>query len=315
MYNRNIQKTDKWGRLMELLFVVLSALSVIGVGYLGQRTIGFDRKAISAMALYLMQPFLAFRTFYTNEITIDYLYILLFCVLLCIGMIFIVHITATIKKSPRSRQSAMVLSGVFMNSGNYGVPIILLAFGNVGVDYAVIMMVIQSFLMNTIGVYYAGKGSVREYSIKQSLLNILKMPMIYGSVLGIAIQLLSVPMPDMIMKPINLIADATIPTIMLVLGMQLGAIKKKNVSIGDVSTIMVQRMLISPVLALLLIWVLPIEGMLAQVLIVLSAMPSAANTMMLSLEFGTEPDLVSYSTLVTTLFSIVSVPLMLMLVM
>jgi malate permease and related proteins len=209
----------------------------------------------------------------------------------------------------------MVLSGVFMNSGNYGVPIILLAFGNVGVDYAVIMMVIQSFLMSTIGVYYAGKGSDRGYSIKESLQNILKMPMIYGSVLGIALQILTIAIPDIVMKPIDMIADATIPTIMLVLGMQLGAITKKNVSMGDVSMIMVQRMLLSPLLALLLVWVLPIEGMLSQVLIVLSAMPSAANTMMLSLEFGTEPDLVSYSTLITTLLSILSVPLMLLLVM
>jgi malate permease and related proteins len=300
---------------MELVFVVLSALSVIGVGYIGQRSIGFDRKAISAMALYLMQPFLAFRTFYTNEINLEYLYILLFCVLLCVGMIVIVHITTTVKKTSRSRQSAMVLSGVFMNSGNYGVPIILLAFGNVGVDYAVIMMVIQSFLMSTIGVYYAGKGSDRGYSIKESLLNILKMPMIYGSLLGIALQIQTIAVPDIVMKPIDMIADATIPTIMLVLGMQLGAITKKNVSMGDVSMIMVQRMLLSPLLALLLVWVLPIEGMLSQVLIVLSAMPSAANTMMLSLEFGTEPDLVSYSTLITTLLSILSVPLMLVLVM
>ena len=300
---------------MELVFVVLSALSVIGVGYIGQRSIGFDRKAISAMALYLMQPFLAFRTFYTNEINLEYLYILIFCVLLCVGMIGIVHITTTVKKTSSSRQSAMVLSGVFMNSGNYGVPIILLAFGNVGVDYAVIMMVIQSFLMSTIGVYYAGKGSDRGYSIKESLLNILKMPMIYGSILGIALQLLMIVIPDIVMKPIDMIADATIPTIMLVLGMQLGAITKKNVNMGDVSMIMVQRMLISPILALLLVWILPIEGMLSQVLIVLSAMPSAANTMMLSLEFGTEPDLVSYSTLITTLLSILSVPLMLVLVM
>lgn len=300
---------------MELLFVVLSALSVIAVGYIGQRSIGFDRKAISAMALYLMQPFLAFRTFYTNEINMEYLYILLFCVLLCAGMIVIVHITTTVKKTSRSRQSAMVLSGVFMNSGNYGVPIILLAFGNVGVDYAIIMMVIQSFLMSTIGVYYAGKGSERGYSIKESLLNILKMPMVYGSVLGIALQLLTIAIPNIVMKPIDMIADATIPTIMLVLGMQLGAITKKNVSMGDVSMIMVQRMLVSPLLALLLVWVLPIEGMLSQVLIVLSAMPSAANTMMLSLEFETEPDLVSYSTLITTLLSILSVPLMLVLVM
>jgi predicted permease len=56
---------------------------------------------------------------------------------------------------------------------------------------------------------------------------------------------------------------------------------------------------------------LPIDGMLAKILIILAAMPTAANTTMFSLQFDTEPDLVSYSTLVTTLLSIVTIPLLL----
>lgn len=308
------KKTEDMESTMELLFVVLSALSIIGVGYIGQRIIGFERRTISAMTLYLMQPFLAFRTFYKNEITMEYLYILLFCVLLCTGLIVIVLIISKLKKSTRSKEAAMVLSGVFMNSGNYGVPIILLAFGTGGVDYAVIMMVIQSFLMSTVGVFYAGKGSERDYSLKESLVNIVKMPLIYGALLGISLQLLSIPIPEIVMQPVELLADATVPTIMLVLGMQLGAISKKDVDMRDVSTVLALRTLISPCVALLIVWMLPIEGMLVQILVVLAAMPSAANTMMLSLEFETEPDLVSYSTLVTTVLSIVSVPLMLYLV-
>lgn len=298
---------------MNFILIVLPAFIIFAVGYIGQKIIGFDRKSISVSALYLMYPFLAFRTFYSNELTIDYFYILIFCSLLCFLLIIIVFIYIKIVGEDLSKGAAFILSGVFMNSGNYGVPVILFTFGEVGFDYAVIMMVIQSFLMNTIGLYYAGRGSSANRSIKESVLTIVKMPIIYGSIAGLLFQLASIRIPEFIMQATDLIADATIPTIMLVLGMQLATITKKNVRLKDISFIIMMRVVISPIVAYLIITLLSIDGMLAQVLIILSAMPTAANTTMYAVQFDTEPDLVSYSTLITTLLSIVTVPIMLML--
>ncbi|MBM7602392.1 putative permease [Metabacillus crassostreae] len=298
---------------MNFILIVLPAFIIFAVGYIGQKIIGFDRKSISVSALYLMYPFLAFRTFYSNELTLDYFYIFIFCLLLCFLLIIIVFIYIKIVRDDLSKGAAFILSGVFMNSGNYGVPVILFAFGEVGFDYAVIMMVIQSFLMNTIGLYYAGRGSSTKRSIKDSLMTIVKMPIIYGSLAGLFFQLTSIPIPEFIMQAADLIADATIPTIMLVLGMQLATITKRKVRLKDISFIIMMRVIISPVIAYLLITLLSIDGMLAQVLIILSAMPTAANTTMYAVQFDTEPDLVSYSTLITTLLSIVTVPIMLML--
>ena len=61
-------------------------------------------------------------------------------------------------KATRPERSAMILGGVFMNSGNYGAPVVLFRFGAVGFDYAVVMMVLQSLLMNTIGIFFASFG-------------------------------------------------------------------------------------------------------------------------------------------------------------
>jgi predicted permease len=173
------------------------------------------------------------------------------------------------------------------------------------------MMVIQSFLMNTVGIYYAAIGSSNEFNLKESLLSIAKMPIIYGAMTGILFQLAAVPVPGFLMQPVSLIADATIPTIMIVLGMQLATIKRKEVKRANLYIIVVMKMLIAPAVAVGLIMLLPIDGMLAKILIILAAMPTAANTTMFSLQFDTEPDLVSYSTLVTTLLSIVTIPLLL----
>ncbi|ARI76783.1 AEC family transporter [Halobacillus mangrovi] len=213
---------------MEVILIVLPAFIIFSIGYIGQKNIGFDRKSISTAGLYLMYPFLAFRTFYNNEVTLDYLYIVLFCLGLMLILIVIVTLVTRVQKMPRSRSSAFILSSVFMNSGNYGVPIILFAYGENGVKYAIIMMVIQSLLMNTVGLYYAAKGSSHStHTMKESLLKIIRMPINHAVIFGLSAQLFDWTVPTFIMQAVNLVADATSPTIMHVLGMQLATLSKE----------------------------------------------------------------------------------------
>jgi malate permease and related proteins len=299
---------------MEFVIIVLPAFLIFVIGYIGQKKLTIDRKSVSTTALYLMSPFLAFRTFYTNDITIDYLHIILFSVTLCVTLLILTLLIGKVKKLQQSMLSAMILSGVFMNSGNYGVPIVLFAFGSVGFDYAVIMMVIQSLLMNTIGLYYAARGSKETDSMKESLQKVAKMPVLYGAAVGLILQLSGVEIPSFFMQSVDLVANAAIPTVMLVLGMQLATLSRKDVKLGEISSIILMRIVVSPVIAYLIIMVFSIEGILAKILIVLAAMPTAANTTLYALQYDTEPDFVSSSTLVTTLLSIVTVPIMLMLV-
>lgn len=299
---------------MEFVIIVLPAFLIFVIGYIGQKKLTIDRKSVSTAALYLMSPFLAFRTFYTNDITIDYLHIILFCVTLCVTLLILTLLIGKVKKLQQSMISAMILSGVFMNSGNYGVPIVLFAFGSVGFDYAVIMMVIQSLLMNTIGLYYAARGSKETNSMKESLQKVVKMPVLYGATAGLILQLSGVEIPSFFMQSVDLVANAAIPTVMLVLGMQLATLSRKDVKLGEISSIILMRIVVSPVIAYFIIMVFSIEGILAKILIVLAAMPTAANTTLYALQYDTEPDFVSSSTLITTLLSIVTVPIMLMLV-
>ncbi|KKB36967.1 AEC family transporter [Bacillus thermotolerans] len=296
---------------MELLMIVLPAFMIFFTGFLGQKIIGFDIRSISMAALYIMSPFLAFRTFYVNELTMEYFYIILFCLLLSFGLIVVVGITGYFMRATKAQMSAMVLGGAFMNSGNYGAPVVLFAFGAVGFDYAVIMMVFQSFLMNTIGLFFASLGGEEEASLTDSLKRVVRMPVIHGALAGVALQLLSISIPDTFMEAISLIADASIPTVMLVLGMQLAVIARKRVAYRYVSAVTLIRMFLSPALAVAIVALMPINDLLKDVLILQAAMPAAANTTMFAIQFGTEPDLVSFTTLVTTILSIATIPLVL----
>ena len=296
---------------MSLILIILPVFIIFFIGYIGQKLIGFDIKSISTVALYLMSPFLAFRTFYANELTMDYFYIILFCLILMVVLLIVVWISALTMKATRPQLSAMILGGVFMNSGNYGAPVVLFAFGAVAFDYAVIMMVFQSLLMNTVGIFFASIGGKEKATLGQSMQRVIRMPLIYAAFLGIALQLASLNIPKPLMEGISLVADASIPTVMLVLGMQLAAISRKRVAYRYVSAVTVIRMVLSPVIAAGILYFMPVSDMLKAVIILQAAMPAAANTTMFALQFGTEPDLVSFTTFITTLISIITIPIVL----
>lgn len=291
--------------------IVLPAFMIFFAGFVGQKMIGFDIRSISSVALYIMSPFLAFRTFYVNELTVEYFYIILFCLILMFALMIIVWITAYFTKATKQQMSAMMLGGAFMNSGNYGAPIVLFALGAIGFDYAVIMMVFQSFLMNTFGLFFASLGGKEGASWKDSLRRVIRMPVIHGALLGIILQLLHVNIPAPFMEAVSLIADASIPTVMLVLGMQLAVITRKQVAYRYVTSVTFIRMIVSPILAALIVSFMPISTLLKSVLIIQASMPAAANTTMFAIQFGTEPDLVSFTTLITTILSIVTIPIVL----
>ena len=297
---------------VDLLLIVLPAFLIFGAGFIGQKLLKLDIKSISTMSLYLMLPFLTFDTFYSNELNVEYFYMFLFTCLLALIMMTLTVLFGFFIKADKTQMSAMLLGTIFPNSGNYGAPVAMFAFGAIGFQYAVIFMVIHAFLMNTIGIFIASYGSEKTTSIKDSLMRVIKMPVLYGFLFGVLFQLLHIELPSTIQDGISLVGSASIPTVMLILGMQLAEIKPQKFELKYVNTVTIFRMLISPLLAVVLVNFMPVNDMIKNVYILLAAMPIAANTTLLAVQFNVKPDLTSFTTLVTTLLSLVTIPLTLL---
>lgn len=299
---------------MSLFLIILPVLLVFLTGFIGQKALNFDIKNISTLTLYVMSPVLAFRTFYNTPLTFDYMYITIFALILCLLLFIVTWIFTKIIHSDRSESSAMMLGAVFMNSGNYGAPVALFAFGQEGFHVAVVIMVLHSLLMNTLGIFFASIGSDEKPSLKASLAKVYKMPVLWGAIIGLVMQLVHIPLHESILNGVDLIADASIPVVMLILGMQLAVISRKRVNYKAMGITTAIRMIGSPLLAAAILYFMPLPTLVKSVLILQAAMPAAANTTMLALQFNTKPDLVSFTTLVTTAASIISIPIVLHLI-
>ena len=299
------------GDTVEFITVLIPIFFIFGIGFVGQKLIGFDTKPLSVMAIYLMLPFLAFQTFYAAELTMDYVIMTLYTVGLAFCIIVFIYFIAVIRGYSLKRTFSMILASAFMNNGNYGTPLIFFAFGEAGLHYAVIIMVIQQLLMCTVGVYYAAKGSPEGGGMKKAFKEVVKVPIVYGAILGITFQFLHIPVSGSFMEAIEMVGNASIPTIMIILGMQLANISAKKIEIAPLSLSLSLRLLLSPVIAYVITLFLPIDDLLKQIMIVLSAMPTAANTTMYALQYDTEPQFVSTATLFSTVLSLVTLPVVL----
>lgn len=272
-----------------------------------------DLKAPSILALYVFNPALYFNSMITSKMdNEEFTKVLLFAVLLFVCFtVFVYLLNHFILKYPQDMRSPLLLSTAFPNSGNFGLPIILFAFGEIGFERAIIFTVFQSFIMNSVGVYFASNS---KNGIRDSIIDVLKMPAFIVLIVAIIMKNFSAMPPDFLMKPIALLGQAAIPTLLIVLGMQLSK-SKIVIDWSFIATSVTLRLFIYPLIAFLLIPLFfEAHSLTGKVLLILSATPAAVSTTLFAIQFDSKPQLVSTLTLITTVISIITISILLTIV-
>lgn len=293
---------------MIFVTVILPVILIFLSGYILQRVFRLDLKPISAMAIYILTPALIFRTFYTTPLNMNLFYIVVISLLLLVSLVVITMLTARLCNYDKQQESALMLSTAFMNSGNYGAPIILFAFGEAGFTYSIPLMVFHSIIMSIFGVYFAARG---QSGMEAAVKTVLRMPANYAVVFAVLLQQLHIEIPVNFYQTIDMVAEAAIPVVMLILGMQLANVSSANLEWKGISLASVIRLVASPALSYGICQFFPLDPLLQNVLVTTAAMPCAATTTMYAIQFNTRPQFVSSSTLVTTLLSFVTLTILL----
>ncbi|WP_255242149.1 AEC family transporter [Evansella sp. LMS18] len=292
--------------------VVLPVMLIFLTGYVFQKWKKVSLLPVSSLIIYILVPSLIFRTLYDTELSADHIVLVVFAVLYLLIYIGINKLYSRIRSLDSDTESGLILSTAFMNAGNYGVPIILFAFGPEGFAYAVIYMVVQSFIMTTAGVYYAAKGGT---GVRTAVATVFKMPATYAIFIVGIVNWSGVTVPEPAFNFIDLIADAAIPVTMIMLGMQLAEIRLDRLEWGYISYGVIIRLVLSPFIAWGLTEILPMSTLMQQVLIIASSMPAAVTTAIYAMQFNTRVQLVSSITLITTLLSVISVTVLLFVIL
>jgi predicted permease len=146
--------------------------------------------------------------------------------------------------------------------------------------------------------------------IRQAFGQLLRLPVLYASLLGFGMNRLQIPLYEGVDRAVELLGSAAIPMMLVMLGIQLRntSLLKHQRGVFRASGI---RLLVGPLLAVALTAALGITGLERNVLIMQAAMPTAVITSVLATEFDTAPHLVAAVIVTSTLLSMVTLSVIL----
>ncbi|MEO3945330.1 AEC family transporter [Gorillibacterium sp. CAU 1737] len=297
--------------LLTLQHVSLPLIIPIVAGALLARFKGLDTKPLLTLYLYVLSPAIILDTLLTAEVSAqDVSGIVAFAVLNLLALWGLASGLSRFLRADPAHTAGLTLITTFTNSANYGLPLVLLAFGQAGLDKASVYVITQMIIVNTVGIYFAARS---HFTIRGAIRSVFSLPAIYAALLALALRLLALPVPADLARGVSLLADAYSPVVLIVLGAQVARIRTpeaRELPARLFWTGLVVRLVLAPLVALLLLLLLGIDGTLFDVLLVLASMPVAVNAVVLAERFGAAPVFVSKCIVWTTLASFLLLPLL-----
>ena len=288
--------------------IILPVFVIMVIGFILQRKLTLDVQTLARLIIYYVVPAFIFVRLYEAEIQWGiFANIVLFILLLVAILYVLTMIVAKLLKLDAGKRVTFTNSVVFFNSGNYAVPVNDLVFRGdpFAMSIQVIFLMFQNIFLFSYGIFSMQSMDTGKL---RAILGYFKMPVMYAMILGIGLNALDLPIPGFIWVPANYIADAMIAIALMTLGAQV-AMLKLSAGLRTVYYSVGLRLLISPLIALGLIFLFGVSGITAQALLIASSMPTAVNSSVIAQEYDNHPEMAAQIVLFSTVASAFTVSL------
>jgi predicted permease len=290
-----------------LLDDILPIFVVASVGFLLARRLHADVRSLSRITFNALAPCLVFTLLVTSEVRAgEFGRIVAYTLLVIAAAGIVARLAAVPLRLDRPHLAAFLIVVMFSNAGNYGLSVVLFAFGREALARAAIFFVTSALVMYTFGTFLASSG---RHGGRDALRGLLRVPAVWGLVAAAVVMWTGAELPPAVTRPVGLLGDAAIPSMLLVLGMQFekGARAERP---GLVALAAVLVLVGTPLIGFLLAPAVGLTGVTRQAVLVQSSMPSAVITTIVALEFDVAPAFVASVVVVTTLASPFTVSLL-----
>lgn len=295
---------------------IVPIFTIIMLGFIISNKFDLNIFTLSKLTFYLFVPGFIFVNLYTAELSFDMLRILFFSITYMVASYLVAVIISKIRKYDVGLTNAFKNSIMFNNSGNIGISLVTLVFGGapfviggktpyltLALTAQVIFMVFMNVTMNTIGFYNAGRAKM---NVKDSMYQILTMPLIYAMVLALVLKYFKVDITATPLWPtLVYIKEGLVPISLITLGVQLSKTKFDFRNI-DVNIAVFTRLVIGPLLALIFIYIFGFYGVIAQTVLISFSVPTAVNTALIAVECDNHQEFASQEVVISTIFSAIT---------
>lgn len=222
------------------------------------------------------------------------------------GLVLLSRILPLVMRVRREEKNAYILMTAFNNIGFMGFPVIAAVYGEQALLYAAVFSMIFNVLMYTYGIQTIQeekKGGLEW----DKIFNIGT----FSSIAAIVVYLGGIPVPRLVKTVISGLGNLAPPLSMMVIGISLAAISKKELLMdGRLLTYSLVKLLVVPIAAMCVINRIIDNEILCGVCMVMLATPSASMNAMLASQYGSEEnaELAAKGVALTTVLSVVTIP-------
>lgn len=208
------------------------------------------------------------------------------------------------RKEPLPRRKVLRFAAIFSNAGFMGLPLVEGIVGERGVVFGSFFIAVFNLICWTYGYAMMSGGRI---NVKTALLN----PGIIGLAVGLPVYFLKLQLPAVVTEPIGFLSNLNTPLAMLVIGSFVAKVDAHSF-LSDRSVYLASflRLIVCPGVYLLFMLLLRPQGDLLVSSVIQASAPVAANTALFAVEYGGDSELASKSVAVSTVLSIVTIPLM-----
>lgn len=291
--------------IMVILFtIVVLGYALCKLGYMGDK---FDQK-LSSIVIDVTCPALILSSVMGAELPDRSL------ILPLLGIGFLTYILLLVfgfwvprfVAKSRDEQGMVGFALMFANVGFIGYPIVSAIFGPKAVFYAALLNIPNTFFIFTAGVMLV-KG---EHNMKSLSAKVLFSPAMIAAFVAALMVAFGVRTPDIIARPVTMVGNITIPAALMVIGSSMARLPLKEI-IGSpkVYVASLLRLVVVPLSVYFLFRFCGVSDVINNINTVIIAMPVASYGTMFCLKYGRNPSLMTEMTFVTTLGSILTIPL------
>jgi malate permease and related proteins len=306
-------------------FIVLPILVLVALGYLLQRRLGLDMPTMTRLNFHFIIPAVIYAFVVSSDLTAgDVALVVVFEVLFIMALAAVAFVAGWIRRLPEDQRRVLMMSTMFHNSGNYGIPLQQLTFRGpleaTAVSMQVFVMMVQNVAGYTVGVFLAS----HQPHWRQSLQATVRFPPLWAllaAIITVAIRRqLDVDTTEHLahlLSPfwqiIQYIREAFIAVALCTLGAQLALVRRNGIRY-PVTLSIVLRLMVGPAIGFAIIRLMGLEGLMAQVLLISTTTPTSVNSLLMCLQFGNHPDFIARSVFYSTLISPITVAVVVLLV-
>lgn len=282
-----------------IFFTVFPLVAIVGVGFIYARRRPTDMAMANQVNIDVFVPALIFSVMASESFDLPtYSTLALGALVVVLGSGLVLWpLCRWLGVQPKTFLPPMM----FNNSGNLGIPLMVLAFGEAALPAAVVLFLVENVLHFSVGAY------IMDH--KTRLLRMLRMPMIAATMAGLVWSVWSLPLPTPVKTAIDMLGQIAIPLMLFALGVRMTTIDFTHWKVGAWGALLAPASGI--LIALLLQPLLQLDATQFGYLVLFGALPPAVLNYMIAERYQQEPHLVASIVLTGNIGSLLVIPVVL----